>query len=112
MTCVYHEEREFITSASPTVLTVVQLDPLRIVFSVPMLQQASLKVGQTVPLTFPDSEGRAEGKVEFVSPVVDAESGTVRVKVLLANPRGAYRCGVRCSFGDDAPPLTVLSPLK
>jgi len=110
ITRIYHEEHEFITSASPTVLTVVQLDPLRIVFSVPLTQSSSLKVGQTVPLTIADSSGRAEGRIEFVSPVVDAESGTVRVKVLLANPRGVYQSGVRCSFGDEPPPLTVLGP--
>ncbi len=107
VTRIYREEREFIMASSPSVLTVVQLDPLRIVFSVPMVQSTSLQLGTTVPLALPDLHAKAEGTIEFVSPVVDAESGTVRVKVLLANPRGAYRSGIRCTFGD-SPPETAL----
>ena len=34
--------------------------------------------------------------MEFVAPVTEAESGTVRVKVLIDNAKGAYRCGIRC----------------
>jgi RND family efflux transporter MFP subunit len=101
ITRIYHEEREFIMASSPTVLAVVQLNPLRIVFSVPLAMSTSLKVGRTVPITFFELGGAAEGQIEFVSPVVDAESGTVRVKVLVANPRGIYRSGVRCAFGKD-----------
>lgn len=100
VTRIYHEEREFIMANAPVVLTVVQLNPLRVVFSVPLEQTASLKVGQSVPLTFTDTAARTQGKIELVSPVVDAESGTVRVKVLLDNSKGIYRCGVRCTFGD------------
>ncbi len=70
-----------------------------------MLQQ-----GRTVKLFFPETEVRAEGRVEFVSPVTEADSGTVRVKVLLDNAQGQYRCGVRCALvpDDDSGQLTVL----
>ena len=34
--------------------------------------------------------------MEFIAPVTEAESGTVRVKVLIDNAHGAYRCGIRC----------------
>jgi hypothetical protein len=57
-----------------------------------------------VALILPESEQNAVGEVEFVSPVSEAESGTVRVKVLLKNPQGKYRCGVRCVIDLDVRP--------
>ena len=57
---------------------------------------AKLSVGSAVDLELPESGAKVRGKVEFVAPVTEAESGTVRVKVLIDNAQGAYRCGVRC----------------
>jgi RND family efflux transporter MFP subunit len=90
------EEREFISATSASVATVVQLDPLRVVFSLPTAYAARLSVGGAVDLELPDSGAKLRGKVEFVAPVTEAESGTVRVKVLIDNANGAYRCGIRC----------------
>jgi len=103
VTRVYKEEREFVAANAPTVLSVVQLDPLRIVFSVPTSLAAGLKSGGRVRLAFSESGLDAKGRIELVSPITDAESGTVRVKVLVDNPRGQYRCGVRCSLELDDP---------
>jgi hypothetical protein len=77
-------------------MTVVQLDPLRVVFSLPTPIAARWSVGSAVALELPESGAKPRGKVEFVAPVTEAESGTVRVKVLIDNAAGAYRCGVRC----------------
>jgi multidrug efflux pump subunit AcrA (membrane-fusion protein) len=97
VTRVYHEEKECVGNTAP-VLTIMQLDKLRVTFTVPTAQVARLKVGQSVPLTFPNSGQKAAGKIEFISPVSEAESDTVRVKVLIENPQGKYRCGVRCAL--------------
>jgi RND family efflux transporter MFP subunit len=102
VTAVHKEEREFVSTSAPTVLTLVQLDPLRVTFNVPTGYATALHVGQSLPLSFLDSERNVVGKVEFVSPITEAESGTVRVKVLLDNSQGTYRCGVRCSLALDA----------
>jgi multidrug efflux pump subunit AcrA (membrane-fusion protein) len=45
-----------------------------------------------------DSSASVQGAVESVSPVTDAESGTVRVKVCFDNPKGEYRSGQRCTL--------------
>ncbi len=90
------DEREYVSPASASVATVVQLDPLRVVFSLPTACAAKLGVGGAVDLELPDSGAKLRGKVEFVAPVTEAESGTVRVKVLIDNAGGAYRCGIRC----------------
>lgn len=108
VTRIYKEEREYVPINSPTVLTVVQLHPLRITFSVPTAQAVSLAVDQKVPLTFSETGDTTSGRIEAISPITDAESGTVRVKVLLDNPKGAYRSGVRCALdlpGDIGPAI-------
>jgi RND family efflux transporter MFP subunit len=98
VTRVYKEEAEFVGGTTAPLMTIMQLDPLRITFSVPNSHTQALRVGQSVALAMPESKRRAVGQVEFVSPVTDAESGTVRVKVLLKNSEGHYRSGVRCEI--------------
>jgi RND family efflux transporter MFP subunit len=93
---IQKDQREFVSVNSAAVATVVQLDPLRVVFSLPTAHATKLSVGSAVDLELPESGAKARGKVEFVAPVTEAESGTVRVKVLINNVNGAYRCGVRC----------------
>ena len=39
-----------------------------------------------------------KGAIDFISPVTDAESGTVRVKVRIDNPQNKYRSGQRCAL--------------
>ena len=112
VTRIYHEEREFVAASAPTVLTLVQLDPLRVVFSVPTPEAVMMKVGQKVPLSFLETGQSAVGRVELVAPVTEAESGTVRVKVLLDNPRGAYRCGARCALDLPDGPVTFNVPKR
>jgi multidrug efflux pump subunit AcrA (membrane-fusion protein) len=97
VTRIYHEEKESVGNTSP-VLTIMQLDKLRVVFTIPTSQVSRLKVNQSVPLMFPNSGQKAAGKIEFISPVSEAESDTVRVKVLIDNSQGKYRCGVRCTL--------------
>jgi RND family efflux transporter MFP subunit len=96
VTRIYHEEKEFVGNNASPVLTVMQLDKLRVTFTVPTSQIARMKVNQSIPVSFPNSGQKATGKIEFISPVSDAESDTVRVKVLIDNAQGKYRCGVRC----------------
>ena len=113
VTRVHREEREYVSSNNPAVLTVVQLDPLRITFCVPTALGLTLKQNQTVPLVFPESGQKADGKVELVSPVTDPESGTIRVKVLVDNAKGLYRCGVRCCLDTgEAPTTAAAAPLR
>jgi RND family efflux transporter MFP subunit len=98
VTRVFREEKEFVGSNNTPVLTIMQLDKLRVIFTIPTTLALRLKVNQTVALTFPNSNQRAVGKIESISPVTEAESDTVRVKVLIDNGEGKYRCGVRCAI--------------
>lgn len=108
LTRLHREEREFVTLSSPTVATVVQLDQLRVIFNVPTPFATNMKVGENVRLALPDSEENVEGRIEFISPITEAESATVRVKVLLNNAQGKLRSGVRCTW---EMPTSQSSPL-
>jgi RND family efflux transporter MFP subunit len=104
VTRLYKEQADYVGASVSPVMTIMQLDPLRVTFSIPNAAGQSLRPGQKVALILPESEQNAVGEVEFVSPVSEAESGTVRVKVLLKNPQGKYRCGVRCVIDLDVRP--------
>lgn len=93
---IHRRESEQVTALEPAVMTLVQLDPLCVHFSIPGGQAAALAAGQQVKLLFAGAPRKAQGRIEWVSPVTDKASGTVKVKVVLANPQGAFRSGVRC----------------
>jgi RND family efflux transporter MFP subunit len=98
VTRIFREEREFVGSNNSPVMTIMQPDELRVTFTIPTALAARLKPNQKVALAFPTTGQRAAGVVEFISPVTEAESDTVRVKVLIDNKEGKYRCGVRCAI--------------
>lgn len=102
---VHREEREFVPASSPTVLTVAQLNPLRVVFSLPTALAASLQEQEAQTVVMSETGEAVTGRIELVSAVTDAESGTVRVKVLLDNAAGQLRSGVRCAW-----PLPAAEP--
>jgi RND family efflux transporter MFP subunit len=104
---VHLEEREFVSAPNSVVLTVVQLNPLRIVFPLPTAAAVRLRKDQTVTVRFPELDQDATGKIEIVSPITDAESGLVRVKVLVADPEGRYRSGIRAIVNFETPPADV-----
>lgn len=98
VTRVFREEKEFVGGNNTPVMTIMQPDQLRVTFTIPTALATRLKLSQNVSLSFPTTGQRATGAVEFISPVTEAESDTVRVKVLIDNKEGKYRCGVRCAI--------------
>jgi RND family efflux transporter MFP subunit len=93
---VQKEIGEFVAPTDPVVLTIVKLDPLLATFAVPADQAGQLEVGQSVQIRMGPEKAPVGGTVKFISPVVDAQSSTVTVKVELPNPQGEYRSGERC----------------
>lgn len=93
----HKQEGEFVTTHDAVLFEIVQLDPLVAVFPLPSPQVASLKTGQQVTIGFSSSD-QVPGTIDFISPVTEGESGTVRVNVRVPNPTGQYRSGERCSL--------------
>ncbi len=103
VTEVYREPWEFVSYTDPVVATIVQLDPLLAVFTVYPHQVKGLKSGDPVNVTLASSQTTARGQVTYMSPVLDAESGTMRIKVRISNGHGRYRAGDKCTLQTGLP---------
>ena len=94
VTEIFKDEGEFVSPADPKVMTVVQLNPLRVIFSVPQEEISRLQVDDTVSVEINGEE--VDGTVEFVSPTADAQSGTSRVKIQIDNEDLSLASGQAC----------------
>ena len=101
VTQVFKDLGEFVSVNEPTVIRVVQLNPLKIVFSIPRAQAVKLSAGEQVDVEVGTKKEIAQGLIEFVSPTADAQSGTCRVKVRIDNPEMKWASGVECRLKSD-----------
>ncbi len=77
-------------------LTIAQLDPLHAVFHVAPALVHDLKEQQKISL---DVDGNnVTGVVDFISPVIDAKSGTITVRLVVPNKKHLLRSGSRCTL--------------
>jgi RND family efflux transporter MFP subunit len=108
---LHREVGESVMISDPRVLTLVQLNPLRVRLSMSYAQTTNLQVGQEIPLSIVEAGKSTKGKIEVISPVMDAKSGTVQVTCVIDNGKRAFYSGQRCIFSPDgtsnANPLAV-----
>jgi RND family efflux transporter MFP subunit len=92
-----------LVEAGATVLTtIVTLDPIRFVFDAPEAallkykrEQGSKALGNDVDIRLQDETGfRWKGHIEFIDNALDAGSGTIRARALVANPDGFLTPGM------------------
>ena len=93
---VHKQKGEFVAPNSPETLTLVQIDTLLACFTLTSKQAAGLQIDDSIEITFTSNNAHATGNIEFISPVTDAKSGTVLVKVRIDNSNSAFRSGERC----------------
>ena len=91
---------EAVSLSSPHVLTVVQIDRLIVNLFLPPFRAEKLTVGGSATLLLGENSGRVPAIVEFISPVTDAASGTVRVKFVTDNTAGKLRSGVTAMLAE------------
>jgi RND family efflux transporter MFP subunit len=108
VTSVNKQIGEFVAATDPSVMTIVQLDPLLATFSLTPSRAQELQAGHRVNLIFNavGSTGSAvKGTVVFVSPVINAESNSIRVKIEIPNPDYLLQAGAKCTLlsGREAP---------
>lgn len=97
VTEVFKEPGEFTAANDPTLLTVVQLDPLKATFAAPQEIARTLHPGNPVSVELAGGTV-LQAEVDFVSPVIDAKSNTVEVKVRIPNSDGRLQGGMRCKL--------------
>ncbi len=96
VTDVHRDEGEFVSAADPTIATLVDLSQLRVSFYLSTRLAASFAPRNQVTVRFIDRPDTAPATVEYVGPLTQADSGRVRVDVLIDNSAGKYRSGLRC----------------
>ncbi len=106
VTQIYKDVGEFISASSPVVIKVVKLDVLLVQFAVPANAASEFKAGRTVPLSIGSEHTKTVGVIEFVSPIKDPQSNTVRLRMRIDNSQGQFSSGDSCwlaltSSGDD-----------
>ena len=100
VTEIKRDPSETVSATNPHVLTVVQIDKLTANLFLPPSRALALKQGAAVTLQLLDPPERVPATIEFISPVTDSASGTVRVKFVIENKTGAHRSGVRCTLAE------------
>lgn len=101
VTEIHREPGEFLSITEPKVFTVVRLDRLRVKFYVPAEVAPRFSKGARVKLAGQADEKPLTGDVNFVSPITHAESGLVRVDVMLDNRDGRLRSGQRLTLSGE-----------
>lgn len=89
------EVAETVSPADGSVISVVSLGRLDLVIHVDHRLADGLKTGQKIPVRAADRDITGQASIEFVSPVTDASSGTVRIRLSLENGDGRHQSGVK-----------------
>ena len=81
---------------SEPIMTLVQLDPLVAEFHLP--PEAAARLGEGQRATLEQAGVPVEAEIVFVAPVIEAQSGTILVRMQIPNPDGALLSGSRIKF--------------
>jgi multidrug efflux pump subunit AcrA (membrane-fusion protein) len=100
VTEIKRDPSESVSLNQPHVLTVVEIDRLIVNLFLEPTRTKDWKTGSEVNLRLLDENTTAIGVVEFLSPVIDAASGTIRVKFRIDNAEKKHRAGGRCTLVD------------
>jgi multidrug efflux pump subunit AcrA (membrane-fusion protein) len=92
---LHRKEGEFLSPVRPEVVTLVDIDQLYATFSIPSASASALEVGKTYPVEIGGQVG-VKATLESIGVQTDAESGTVRVKLLIGNGDHKLRAGEPC----------------
>ncbi|TIN29145.1 MAG: efflux RND transporter periplasmic adaptor subunit [Mesorhizobium sp.] len=93
------------------VVTLQDLDTMRVDFSVPEQQLPLLKIGQTVRLGFGGEDRPFAGAIRGIDPKIDSSSRLVNIRAEVANPEGKLTPGqfvqVRVELPEEQNVLTL-----
>jgi len=102
---VHRDPGAGVSTQDGPVISLVQLAQLDLVVHIDHRRLDGLSVGQELSVEALDRPVKATARIAFISPVVDASSGTARVRLELPNGDGAHRSGVKYRI-DLADPVT------
>lgn len=96
-------------SATP-ILTLVKMDLLKAIFTVPATELSNVAVGNSVGIS--TGQLQVDGKIRFISPTVSPEDRSVRVEAEIPNPTYRLKPGmfVEVNIDPSAPDDSLLLP--
>jgi membrane fusion protein (multidrug efflux system) len=83
----------YVEAGSP-IVRLTQIEPLKLIVSVPQRHLSELAVGQTVRGVAGSCEKRFEGAIDVIDPYVDPATRAVRLQAIVSNRGGALRPGM------------------
>jgi RND family efflux transporter MFP subunit len=92
---IHREPGASVSPQEGPIITLVQLAELDLVVHLDHRLLDRLEVGAELPVQALDRPVPGRAAIAFISPVVDAPSGTARVRLTLPNPAGGHRSGVK-----------------
>ena len=95
---IYRDVAESAVGGETVVASIVNLDQLNLVVHVPAVTARGLKAGSKItvaPTLSSLNDSKTEATIAFVSPVVNASSGTKLVRLQIENPVNAHESGVK-----------------
>jgi RND family efflux transporter MFP subunit len=109
ITDVVLEVGEFVPASEPTVISIADLSKLRVRFYPPTTIAESLHPGDQVRVKLLHTNQSIAASIDVVSPVIDADSNTIAIDVLIDNDKreSPLRSGRRCELLIDIPPVSI-----
>lgn len=90
-------EGEYVSPVRSDIVTIVDVDRLYAVFNIPSNQASLFVNGRTFPVQC-SSGVEVTATVESIGVAIDAESGTLEVKLVIDNASGQLRAGDACTL--------------
>jgi len=109
VTDVRWEPGEFVHPSAPEVATVVDLQQLRVTYFLPTADTVNLFAGLQLPLRLPETGQTVAATIERKGVVTEANSGRVRLELIIDNRHNKYRSGVRCVLSNSPASVPVPS---
>ena len=95
---IHKELGEHVSTTEPQYATVVRIDQLKARFYLQASRLNKIKVGTKVPVEIGDDRTRVRATVIYVSPIIDSDSGTGRIEVMIDNKSRTFQSGIVCHW--------------
>jgi RND family efflux transporter MFP subunit len=98
---IYKQEAELVGGVEQKpILILAQLNPLLAIFHLSKTAVGEMHVGDTVQLSVAGKQVTAE--IDFISPIIEPQSGTMKIRCHLPNSDGSLISGSRCTLNLDS----------
>lgn len=102
---IFRKAGEFVSPSDPSIIRLINTECLVAVINIPAEYVAPLSVGTPVRVYLVTMRRTVPATIESIAPLIEGESGTVEVRILLPNADGQLRAGDRCTVTLSGPAL-------